>query len=465
MNAKLKNSMPGRILVLDDEENYAEMLQSLLKQNHFLVDMATKPELALESMEARNYSLVISDYKMPVMDGAAFLKKARENFPDLPVILVSGLMNTPELVKVANMGVTLVLEKPLDTAYFLEQVKRFVSPMTEEEEEALNKGKLVEEEKAEPVVHTVTREYNYLRPLVYMSDESPPTRKMIQEAWDTLSVSPVLFVTGPEGSESEFELLLKEVAHWKEEDERKHHYFSASRLRREESRKILDDLPGDSEYSTVVAVGDISETALDEQAWIVDFIKQETHYDHWKEGVTYLFWVDNLKALNMDLQMELRGSLIRIPPLGKRLGEIAAYSMKFLEKFSREQGRQEPLEMSGAAKNLLLQYPWKGNFAQLLKVLKRSIRLMSDEALPYEALRSILASEDERVKLPLQELDLEEMLIGKQQEILREATGKTGAGLREILAGLGFDVSSMPSDMGVEQLDLLYPEVLEVSEN
>lgn len=73
---------------------------------------------------------------MPIMDGAVFLKKAREVFPELPVILVSGLMNTPELVKVANMGVTLVLEKPLDTRYFLEQVKRFVQPMTEEEEAA-----------------------------------------------------------------------------------------------------------------------------------------------------------------------------------------------------------------------------------------------------------------------------------------------------------------------------------------
>ena len=67
---------------------------------------------------------------MPVMDGADFLKKARELYPNLPFILVSGLMNTPELVKVANMSVTLVMEKPLDTAAFLRHVARFSEPMT-----------------------------------------------------------------------------------------------------------------------------------------------------------------------------------------------------------------------------------------------------------------------------------------------------------------------------------------------
>lgn len=121
--------MAGRILVLDDEENYALMLQDLLRENNYLVDMATRPEQAITLLEEIPYDLVISDYKMPVMDGADFLKKARELYPNLPFILVSGLMNTPELVKVANMSVTLVMEKPLDTGAFLQQVSRFSKPL------------------------------------------------------------------------------------------------------------------------------------------------------------------------------------------------------------------------------------------------------------------------------------------------------------------------------------------------
>ena len=93
--------MAQRILVLDDEENYADMLRALLEQHSFLVDSVTDPARALERLHGTGYELVISDYKMPGMDGADFLSRAREMNPDLPVILVSGLMNTPDLVKVA----------------------------------------------------------------------------------------------------------------------------------------------------------------------------------------------------------------------------------------------------------------------------------------------------------------------------------------------------------------------------
>lgn len=76
--------MPGRILVLDDEENYAEMLQHLLQAHGYQVDMSTRPELAIERLQEIPYDLVISDYKMPILDGSDFLRKARELYPNLP---------------------------------------------------------------------------------------------------------------------------------------------------------------------------------------------------------------------------------------------------------------------------------------------------------------------------------------------------------------------------------------------
>ncbi|HAQ57674.1 MAG TPA: hypothetical protein DCR32_01440, partial [Opitutae bacterium] len=74
--------MAGRILVLDDEENYAEMLHDLLRENNYRVDMATRPERAIDQLKEIPYDLVISDYKMPVMDGAEFLREARELYPN-----------------------------------------------------------------------------------------------------------------------------------------------------------------------------------------------------------------------------------------------------------------------------------------------------------------------------------------------------------------------------------------------
>ena len=169
--------MAGRILVLDDEENYAEMLQDLLRGNNFRVDMATRPERAINQLEEIPYDLVISDYKMPVMDGADLLKRARELYPNLPFILVSGLMNTPELVKVANMSVTLVMEKPLDTEAFLKQVARFSEPMTDEEKTAQAKKTEVSDSEIDDVASCYPEEPRFF------SAVSATGKRFMQNAW------------------------------------------------------------------------------------------------------------------------------------------------------------------------------------------------------------------------------------------------------------------------------------------
>lgn len=112
----------SQILVLDDEENYALMLCALLTEYGFAVDVATSSNDACQMIRDKQYALIVSDYRMPLMDGAAFLKKVRMIHPRLPVFLVSGAMDTAELVKVANLGATRVYEKPLDTEMFLGQV-------------------------------------------------------------------------------------------------------------------------------------------------------------------------------------------------------------------------------------------------------------------------------------------------------------------------------------------------------
>ncbi|MFA5257206.1 MAG: response regulator, partial [Opitutales bacterium] len=116
------------ILILDDEASYAEMLSSMLREEGFNAQMLTKPGEAIEYIRRHPCALVVADYKMPDLNGAEFLQQVRESHPNLPVIMVSGHMNTRDLLSVANMSVTLVLEKPFDKDIFIENVRRFVAP-------------------------------------------------------------------------------------------------------------------------------------------------------------------------------------------------------------------------------------------------------------------------------------------------------------------------------------------------
>ncbi|MGJ3241727.1 MAG: response regulator [Opitutales bacterium] len=447
--------MSGEILVLDDEENYAEMLQGLLKQNRFRVDMATKPELALEALEEKPYQLVISDYKMPIMDGAVFLKKAREIYPDLPVILVSGLMNTPELVKVANMGVTLVLEKPLDTEVFLDQVKRFVSPMTEEEENA---------EEQENVSEML--QFTYPSDLAYLVDVSAISRRWIQQLWDLFQSAQHIFVSGPEGSE--FELVLREISRWKGMDGLKNHYFSAGQLDSEHIRRQLAEMTADPDVSRAVAIGDLTGTTTEQQEFLVRFLQKETPTPASGEPFTFVYWIDEAdlegersRHLNPDMAREIRSNLVSLPPLSERLPEIAVYTVQHLGQFAREAGHQEAPELSGEAMHLLLQYPWPGNYAQLVQALKQLTKVLTRGPVPVDALRTILQRLDGDRGSSLQIHSLEELLIARQQSILHETARRTEREPVELLRLLNFDVSVLPAGVGIDALDLLYPELLE----
>ncbi len=114
------------ILLLDDDLNYAGQLRSMLETEGLPGEVTDSPSDALERLKKDKVGLVVADFEMPGMNGAEFVEHARVLRPDLPVIIVSGKMGTPETVRVANIGVTFVMEKPVVRDVFLAQVKRFL---------------------------------------------------------------------------------------------------------------------------------------------------------------------------------------------------------------------------------------------------------------------------------------------------------------------------------------------------
>lgn len=192
--------MSKPILLLDDEEKFASMLQELLESHGYAADYSLNPLEALQRIQAERYALVISDYKMPQMDGASFLEAARKIDPDLPVIMVSGLMNMPELIKVANIGVTLALEKPFQTDELLEAVGRFVERDAPDSEPA----SLVSAEAAES--------FTYPRPVRVLSDASEENRQFLEGLWQAFTERHHLFMAVGRGAE--LRLVGEELLGW-----------------------------------------------------------------------------------------------------------------------------------------------------------------------------------------------------------------------------------------------------------
>jgi DNA-binding NtrC family response regulator len=90
--------MTARILVIDDDAVACEFLQEALLRAGYEVDARTSAEEVLKH-DLSGYDLLISDIKMPVIDGLYFLRHVQEKWPDIPVILVTAYGSLETTVK------------------------------------------------------------------------------------------------------------------------------------------------------------------------------------------------------------------------------------------------------------------------------------------------------------------------------------------------------------------------------
>ena len=100
------------ILVVDDELIVRDSLKELLEDEGFTVDMAGSGPEALEKLSQQPFSLMLADIKMPGMDGVELLEKAREDHPDLVVVMMTAYATVETAVTAMKLGARDYLIKP-----------------------------------------------------------------------------------------------------------------------------------------------------------------------------------------------------------------------------------------------------------------------------------------------------------------------------------------------------------------
>ncbi len=102
------------IAVVDDEVDLLENFKVLLS-DQFEVESFSSPKdflAAIPKLKAKGLRLLISDFKMPGLNGLEMIQKAHVDFPDLPFILLSGYLDKKTVLEAVDMGVFQLLEKP-----------------------------------------------------------------------------------------------------------------------------------------------------------------------------------------------------------------------------------------------------------------------------------------------------------------------------------------------------------------
>jgi excisionase family DNA binding protein len=101
-----------RILVVDDEQAVRDLLAKTLTLADYDVDAVGDGPAALERLRAATYDLLITDLKMPGMDGLSVIREARKLASDLPVIVITGYSTEASAIEAINLGVAGYLTKP-----------------------------------------------------------------------------------------------------------------------------------------------------------------------------------------------------------------------------------------------------------------------------------------------------------------------------------------------------------------
>lgn len=420
--------MAGRILVLDDEENYAVMLKDLLCEHNYQVDIATRPERAMSQIKEIPYDLIISDYKMPVMDGSDFLKKSRELYPNLPFILVSGLMNTPELVKVANMSVTLVMEKPLDTETFLKHVARFSEPMSEEEKAAL--------EQSPEAVESASAS-GYPEEPCFVSAESARVKKSLQQAWAIAQSGQTLYVFDPGAGDAD--LLAKDLSRWRGNEDLQSAYLEMPESS-EQGVAQIRSIAADPDRSDTIRIRLNSEAQLRHAELLADRVFREV------EGAESLLIVFALAASPDPAKIEssLRERAVELPPLSSRPLDLAFYARRFLKLANERVGRDGRAFLSPAAVCLILSFDWPEGYRQIQAVLSQAVEATEEgTAIRLEVIQEFLG---EAPPVPAPDKRLPMLMKRAQDDYLQKMMNQKGIGPAELAKEFGLDRSIRTQD-------------------
>ena len=106
--------MKPRLLVLDDEQHMVDILAMVLRREGYEVVTHISSQAALAALESEPFDLLITDLKMPDVDGLGVLKHARTACPELPVILITAHATVDTAITAIRSGAFDYVEKPFD---------------------------------------------------------------------------------------------------------------------------------------------------------------------------------------------------------------------------------------------------------------------------------------------------------------------------------------------------------------
>jgi len=115
-----------KILVVDDDTIVIKSCRRILEAEGFEVTTVPSADEALEKIKAYDFDLVVMDVKMPKHDGIFLMREFKKNWPDIPIIVMSGYPTPETIADVLRLGAIQFIPKPFKPDEFMRSIKEVV---------------------------------------------------------------------------------------------------------------------------------------------------------------------------------------------------------------------------------------------------------------------------------------------------------------------------------------------------
>ena len=449
-----------RVLVVDDDSSLREFLEIFLAKEGYKVASAASGEEAVKKVKRGGFSLVITDVRMPGMDGVELLKGIKAIDPCLPVVLITAFASLDAAVVAMKEGAWDYLTKPFRIEELREVIENAISSRQDQNFKPLE---------------TADKLYK----LDQMVAKSQAMLKIFQLIPRIASSPSSVLITGESGTGKE---LAARAIH--NLGDRKDMPFVVVNCGGIPETLLESELFGhkkgsftgaDKDKLGLFAIANKGTIFLDEigelpmvlQVKLLRVVQQRSFIPI---GGTSPIDVDCriIAATNRNLEKEvMEGNFredlyyrlnviqLRMPPLRERAEDIPLLVQYFLDRYARRQDKSVQ-GISSFAMEALLQYPFPGNVRELENIIERSVALSTSSLILPESLYiakhkhgedfpsggQLNGPGPERHQLPPEGLDLDEFLGKIEKDLLLQALEKSGGRKTEAAKLLGVNFRS-----------------------
>ena len=118
----MDRELQAKVLLVDDEEDFTEILSKRLEAHNLKVKAVNPGEDAVQIVDEQSFDVIILDLAMPGMDGLETLQKIKENHPDAEIIMLTGHATVKSSVEALKIGADDLMEKPVDLVALMNKI-------------------------------------------------------------------------------------------------------------------------------------------------------------------------------------------------------------------------------------------------------------------------------------------------------------------------------------------------------